>query len=168
MNCEDKKNKYEFGDRRINNKRKCAILLKQLHNAMHKNFNKDLESLNLTAVQGEVLIYLFHNQDKKIYQRNIEENLKISNPTATGILQRMEEKELLSRIPDEKDARFKIITLSQNAMGIKEELAKKRDIAAQRLFIHLKDNEIEEFERILNIMVKNMGEEEVKFKKEEM
>ena len=80
----------------------------------------------------------------------------------------MEEKELLSRIPDEKDARFKVIALSQNAMGIKEELAKKRDIAAQRFFCKLKDNEIEEFERILNIMIKNIGEEEVKSQKEEM
>ena len=123
---------------KLNKRRKCAILLKHLHHGMHKNFNKDLESLNLTSVQGEVLFYLFHNQDKKIYQKTIEESLKISNPTVTGILQRMEEKELISRVVDESDARYRVIVLCSRAIEIRDELAKRRELAAQKLFQNLK------------------------------
>ncbi|MDD2968469.1 MAG: MarR family transcriptional regulator [Lachnospiraceae bacterium] len=145
---------------KLNKRRKCAILLKHLHHGMHKNFNKDLESLNLTSVQGEVLFYLFHNQDKKIYQKTIEESLKISNPTVTGILQRMEEKELISRVVDESDARYRVIVLCSRAIEIRDELAKRRELAAQKLFQNLKEEEIEELERVLTIMIHNLGIEE--------
>ena len=128
---------------------------------MHKNFNKDLESLNLTMAQGEILFYLFRNQEKKIKQKDIEIALKISNPTATGTLKRMEEKELLSRTADEKDARSKIVLLTQKALDIKEELATRREIASEKLFLNFKEDEIAEFERILIVMIQNMGEEEV-------
>ena len=136
MDCKNIKYKSKC-ENQFHQKRKCAILLKQLHNSMHKNFNKDLESLNLTMAQGEILFYLFRNQEKKIKQKDIEIALKISNPTATGTLKRMEEKELLSRTADEKDARSKIVVLTQKALDIKEELATRREIASEKLFLIL-------------------------------
>lgn len=160
MDCKNIKYKSKC-ENQFHQKRKCAILLKQLHNSMHKNFNKDLESLNLTMAQGEILFYLFRNQEKKIKQKDIEIALKISNPTATGTLKRMEEKELLSRTADEKDARSKIVLLTQKALDIKEELATRREIASEKLFLNFKEDEIAEFERCLIVMIQNMGEEEV-------
>jgi len=151
----------EFDQNQLNKRRRCAVLLKHLHHGMHKNFNKDLESLNLTSVQGEVLFFLFHNQDKKIYQRTIEESLKISNPTVTGIIQRMEEKGLIGRVVDEEDARYRIIVLCDKAIEIREELAIRREIAAQKLFQNLKEEEIDELERVLAIMTHNLGIDEI-------
>ena len=83
-----------------------GILIKHISHALINMGNKNLMQFDITAVQEDVLIFLWKNRDREnIYQRDIESYLKLKTPTVTGILKRLEEKKMIIRYPDKRDGR---------------------------------------------------------------
>ncbi len=137
--------------------KECSRLLRSLHLEMKKNFNKEVESLNLTAVQCQILLFLFHQHEKQeINQRDIERMYGLSNPTVSGILKRLEEKELIARKVCKKDGRFKKIEVTEKAIELKNQLHERGMEAEAKLVRGLSLEEQEEFKRILEIMTDNI------------
>lgn len=58
-----------------------------------KLLNHKVRSIDLTKSQCDVLTFLFKNQNRQIIQRDIEHYFHISNPTVTGILNRLSQKD---------------------------------------------------------------------------
>ncbi len=46
----------------------------------------------------------------------------MTNPTVTGLLQKLEEKKLLERVPHPEDRRSKLLVLTDHALALREEL----------------------------------------------
>ena len=55
-------------------------------------------------------------------QKDIEKELDISNPTVTGILNRLEVKGLITRVPCRHDARAKNIEVTEKALELDKQL----------------------------------------------
>ncbi len=137
--------------------KECSRLLRILHLEMKKNFNKDMESLNLTAVQCQILLFLFHQDEmQEVNQRDIERMYGLSNPTVSGILKRLEEKELIVRKICKKDGRYKKIEVTEKATELKNQLHERGMAAEEKLVRGLSLEEQEEFIRILKIMTDNV------------
>lgn len=137
--------------------KECSRLLRILHLEMKKNFNKDVESLNLTAVQCQILSFLFHqDQTQEVNQKDIEKIYGLSNPTVSGILKRLEEKELIVRKICKKDGRYKKIEVTEKAIELKNQLHERGMAAEAKLVRGLSWEEQEEFKRILEIMTDNI------------
>lgn len=49
-----------------------------------------LKQIDLAQSQADVIILLAHESDKVFRQRNIESALNLSNPTVTGLINRLE------------------------------------------------------------------------------
>lgn len=114
--------------------KECSRLLRILHLEMKKNFNKDMESLNLTAVQCQILLFLFHQDEmQEVNQRDIERMYGLSNPTVSGILKRLEEKELIVRKICKKDGRYKKIEVTEKATELKNQLHERGMAAEEKL-----------------------------------
>lgn len=94
-------------------------LCNQFHRLMQNTMrasHSDLESL--TGMQHAIIRYVLrNNQDCDIYQKNIEQHFNIRRATATGLLQPMEEKGLIERIPCTQDRRMKKIQLTAKALA---------------------------------------------------
>lgn len=74
---------------------------------------------NLTAAQHEVLVYVFKNENKRdIFQKDVEKHLKLTNPTVTGIIKRLEEKNMIVRCANAGDARFKCLHVTEEAKNV--------------------------------------------------
>jgi DNA-binding MarR family transcriptional regulator len=71
-----------------------------------------LEAYDVTPAQMHVLHYLYHHGNQAD-QCAVTAHLKVKASTAAGILERMEEKELIRRTVSEADARYKHITLTE-------------------------------------------------------
>lgn len=86
----------------------CPIgfYFRSISNSIDKRFNQQLKSLGLTKSQLDVLFILSKNKDKEIIQRDIENYFHISNPTVTGILNRLEQKGYIVREQSKKDKRI--------------------------------------------------------------
>ena len=69
-----------------------GVKLKFIHLAFDNRFKQNLQELNLTSSQMHLLIYLdeCERNGKEVNQRDIVKLLLLSNPTVTGLLQRLE------------------------------------------------------------------------------
>ena len=93
-----------------------GLLVKFLNNAITNEVNRNLMKFNLTAAQHEVLVYVFKNENKRdIFQKDVEKHLKLTNPTVTGIIKRLEEKNMIVRCGD---ARFKCLHVTEEAKNV--------------------------------------------------
>ena len=71
-----------------------------------------------TGVQGWILGYLYENQGREIFQRDIQEQFSIRRSTVTGILQLMERNGLITRSSVERDARLKKLELTPRGVEL--------------------------------------------------
>ena len=103
---------------------------KQIHIAFEYRCNKHLQGYNLTQSQMNVLLYLKHHEDSVVTQRDLEAGLRLKNPTITGILNRLEDKNLITRETNLKDRRSKIIKMTDKSKKV-----------VQETYIHLEELE---------------------------
>jgi len=83
---------------------------------------------DMTGVQGWLLHYLYKRTPQgQVFQRDIEEAFGIRRSTATVMLQQLERKELIERLPVAGDARLKSIVLTEKAIEFGRALHQDRD-----------------------------------------
>ena len=71
-----------------------------------------------TGMQGWIIGFLHRNEDRDMFQRDVEAEFNIRRSTATGILQLMEKNGFLLREPVAYDARLKKLVLTPNSAAI--------------------------------------------------
>ena len=84
--------------------------------------DEHLKEIGLTQSQADVIILLAHESDKVFHQRDIERALNYTNPTVTGLLNRLEQKNFIVRQVDPNDSRARIIKLTDAALDVLEEI----------------------------------------------
>ena len=95
-------------------RRHIGFLLKQANLLHQMQLNQIFKEFDLTASQTFSLIYLFEAKraQKEVNQKDIEREMDVSNPTVTGILNRLEHKGLIERVECPSDARVRNIVLT--------------------------------------------------------
>lgn len=101
-----------------------GILIKNISNIVSTELNNNLKPYNITGVQARVLFFINRESKKgNVFQKDIQKHLKLANPTVTGIVQRLEEKELIERFINNDDSRYKCHVLTNKGYSILKELA---------------------------------------------
>ena len=122
--------------------------------------NKNLSKFNLTRVQHEILCFIDKNEHEgDVFQKDIEKCLKLTNPTVTGIVKRLEEKEMIVRCPSNNDARYKCLHVTEKG---KDVTCKSFKFGAnnieKQLVKDMTDEEIKILKDLLSRALKNMEE----------
>ena len=90
--------------------------VKRLDNEIHSMMlasRQEAGNGDMTMMQGWIIGYLYRNQKKEIFQKDLEAEFSIARSTATGILQLMEKKGYLMRQSVPNDARLKKLVLTE-------------------------------------------------------
>ena len=98
-----------------------GLLFKQISIAFSNNFQREAARYDLTPSQASILIYL-SKVDHPVNQRELEKYFRLTNPTVTGLMQRMENKGFIRREMNQADNRSKYIILTPKAMEISAEV----------------------------------------------
>ena len=106
--------------------------IKRISNAMDRKRTVDLEDMDLTSSQGLVLGYLARHRDEAVYPAEICRHYGLSQPTVTGILQRLEAKGFLVYADDPDDRRRRRLVPTGKALDC-HEWVKQRFIETERL-----------------------------------
>ena len=114
-------------------KKNIGLLIKQINNNYERELNKYLRQIDLTASQYEVLDYLMHSKEKEICIKDVQKALNYKQPTVTGILARLEEKEFVYMSGADGDKRCKNIHLKDSAYDIRKKMEKEKKRAEQLL-----------------------------------
>lgn len=111
-----------------------------------------------SQLQGGILGYLYHHQERPVYQRDIEKEFRISRATATNTLQVMEKNGLIMRKALDRDARLKRILMTEEAMQGHRQVEQHMEQMEQRMIRGLSAPEVTELHRMLDIVLKNLEE----------
>ena len=115
---------------------RTSMLIKQLYFLHQQRLNKIFCEFDLTATQ-----------------KDIEHKMEISNPTVTGILNRLEHKGLIQRVADEKDARVKHIVVTEKALELDCLLRQKFNEADKEMVASLNEEEEKQLQDMLMRML---------------
>lgn len=94
---------------------------KRISNLMKREIDKVLTEENTITKNQGIILRMIKLSKKEIYQKDIEKELLVRRPTATKMLNLMEQKGLIIRKKSNKDARLKQLILTEKG----KELEKK-------------------------------------------
>ena len=137
-----------------------GLLIKFLNGKITNKINKNLAEFNLTGVQHEILCFIDRNEhERDVFQKDIEKCLKLTNPTVTGIVKRLEEKEMIARCPSSTDARYKCLHVTEKGRDVICKSFKfGADNIEKQLVKDLSDDEVKMLKDLLYRVLKNMEE----------
>lgn len=141
-------------------KEHVGLLIKFINGRVVTKINKNLVEFNLTGVQHEILCFIDRNEHEgDVFQKDIEKCLKLTNPTVTGIVKRLEEKEMIVRCPSSNDARYKCLHVTEKG---KEVICKSFNFGSnnieKKLVKGMSHEEVKMLKHLLYKALRNMEE----------
>lgn len=141
-------------------KEHVGLLIKFINGRVVTKINKNLAEFNLTGVQHEILCFIDRNEHEgDVFQKDIEKCLKLTNPTVTGIVKRLEEKEMIVRCPSSNDARYKCLHVTEKG---KEVICKSFNFGSnnieKKLVKGMSHEEVKMLKHLLYKALRNMEE----------
>ena len=102
--------------------------------SLHRRINQVIgripaikENKNLTSVQIWILNFLFRNEGRDVFQKDIEAEFNTRRSTATELLKQMEKNGLIRRVCVDYDARLKKIVVTDHAEEIRKQIQTQID-----------------------------------------
>ena len=129
--------------------------LKMVEHLAKRIGDEHLKQIDLTQSRADVIVLLAHESDQVFRQRDIERALNYSNPTVTGLLNRLEQKGFIVRQVDPEDSRARIISLTDKALEIIGEIYQSIRQTEQMLFDGFSEEDIQTLQPLMARMAKN-------------
>ena len=136
---------------------KLGLRIYFLTKLIQKRIQEDTKDDEFTGTQGRVLHYLLgQKEDCDIFQKDIEFEFHIKRSTATELLQSLEKKEYIKRVPTSYDARLKKIVLLPKAKALQPNVDRVLDVVDDILKQNITQEELELLDQLLEKMISNM------------
>lgn len=131
-------------------------MLRILHWCTDQTVTSALCEMDLTAAQGHIMGYLAHRKQPPC-SRDIEEAFRLSHPTVSGILARLEKKGFIAFRPDEQDRRCKRIYVLPKGQECNEKIHNTILCNERRIVQGFTEAEQVQFAAFLERAIQNMG-----------
>lgn len=132
-------------------------MVRVLHWCTDQVMTRALEEMELTAAQGHLLGYLASRQEHPPCPRDIEQAFRLSHPTVSGLLARLEQKGFLETRLDSADRRCKRIYLLPRGQQCHERIHQVIRENEERFIRDFTQAEREAFASYLERAIENMG-----------
>ena len=115
-----------------------------LHNLLRRQMACMTENAaNMTGMQAMIVHHLImHEKKGDVFQKDIENVFQMRRSTATGILQLMEQHDLIRREPVEYDGRLKRLVLTEQARAMDEYVTERMKQMEQLLRQGITEDEL--------------------------
>ena len=97
-------------------------LVRILHWCCDQTMTEALNKMELTASQGRLMAFVAHRGEQPTYARDVEQALRLTHPTVSGLLSRLEQKGFVELITDPNDRRSKRIVISEKGLACHERM----------------------------------------------
>ena len=144
----------------MDNENKLGIAIKAMSNRMMRKLNgaaAGIDNESISSAQKRVIVYLYEQKDNSdIFQRDVEQYLSIRRPTATRMLNNMEENGLIRRESVDYDGRLKKLTLTEKSIDLYNGIFNDIDTVERNMTRGLTEDEKKEFLRIAGKIIQNL------------
>lgn len=131
-------------------------LIRVLENCTAQAMTAALASMELTSAQGQIMAFIIHRQSPPC-ARDIEAAFRLSHPTVSGILSRLEQKGFIEFRPDEADRRCKRIYPLDKGLALHETMRQNIFATEEKLVQGFSVEEKQQFAALLQRAISNMG-----------
>lgn len=133
--------------------------MRLIHNCIHKHMEakRRANEDDVTGMQRWILIYLKKQGEKEIYQKDIEQEFRVSRATASNMLQLMERKGLITRETASCDARQKRLMLTPEARKLLDRAEQDIYEMEARIQDGFSEEEKKKLREYLDRIMKNIG-----------
>ncbi len=134
-----------------------GFLITKIKQLGDRTFEKVLSKRNINAFngpQGRILYVLW--QEDGIPIKTLSENCGLAITSLTTMLERMEKQGLITRLQDPKDKRKTLLYLTETARLLKQDYDEVSDEMEQIYYRDFSREEIMEFEKYLDRVLKNL------------
>lgn len=130
-----------------------------IHNRIHKQMEakRIANEGDMTGIQRWAMGYLKDHEGTDVYQKDMEQEFRVSRATASNMLQVMERKGLITRKASDSDARLKKITLTEKARNMVSRAEKDVMEMESMVLNGFCEEEIEQLKQYLDRIMKNIG-----------
>ena len=129
--------------------------INKLSNKIHRGFDETPVIKDISPAEGRVLYYLL-DKNEPVFQKDIEEEFSVRPSSATNILKKMENDDLIKRVPVETDGRLKRIIVTDRGLSYKAQVNEKLRAMEHAIVKDISDEDMEVFYRVVEQMLKNM------------
>ncbi|QEN08188.1 MarR family transcriptional regulator [Oceanispirochaeta crateris] len=116
-----------------------------------------LKKYNLNKVQAEVLLFLKDNDN--VNHKEINDFFLFNKATITKIITSLENNEYVTRISNNKDQRYKCISLTEKGINIISNIIEILQQSEKIMIKDIAEEDIEKISTILSQMVENITQE---------
>lgn len=143
-----------------NMKNSVLFQIKLLQNLIVRNICNDMKKHNIVSppsqIQASIIGYLIKNEDKEVYQKDLEGVFKLRRSTISGILKTLEKNCLIKRMDSKKDARVKQIILSEEAKTLYKGADQYLEQLEKKIIANIKEDDLKVFCEVLEKMQQNI------------
>lgn len=131
--------------------------LKDLNLQLFKVIGKRHKELgvNLTPIWGTIILAI-SNSKESLCQKHLESFVSCNKSTLSSILDTMEKKDLIERIPDVLDTRKKVIVLTENSKKLVKRIKEEKAEIDKGMLQGISEEELNAFQKTLNKMLENL------------
>ena len=133
--------------------------IRRLDHMLGRNMQAHVRAAGIdevTLMHGWIIRYLYTNQDKDVFQKDIEQYFSIGRSTVTNIIQLMERKGYIARESVEHDARLKKVVLTGKGIRNQEMLEDLVESLDTRLVDGITDEELYVFYSVIEKLKRNL------------
>ena len=130
--------------------------IRQLYWASDQTMTATLASMDLTASQGHILAYIAHSPMPPC-PKDLEEAFRLSHPTVSGLLSRLEKKGFIAITPDPADRRCKRVSLEVKGQECMAKMDATIAASEAKLVENFTEEEKQLFASFLHRAIHNLG-----------
>lgn len=123
---------------------------------------KDSDDKNAgSATMANICIigYLYDNRNSDVYQKDLDEALKVRRSTLSKELSLMEQKGFIKRVYGDSDKRMRKIVLCDKSLPLAIKLKEEHELLEKKLTKGISDDELSSFLSTLSKLTDNLREE---------
>lgn len=110
-------------------------------------------------LQIAILAFLIENKNKVIYQKDLENEFKISKAAISDVLNTMENNNMIKKVQEENDARKKRILLTDESYENYKNMESEKQKALDSILKDISKEDIEKFIEVAEKLKENMKKE---------
>ena len=110
-------------------------------------------------LQIAILAFLIENKNKVIYQKDLENEFKISKAAISDVLNTMENNNMIKKVQEENDARKKRILLTDESYENYKNMESEKQKALDSILKDISKEDLDKFIEVAEKLKKNMKKE---------
>ena len=138
----------------VEHEQHIGFLVHDVARALTSAYTSLVKPLDLTRNQARAIAYV--SRSPGLTQRDLARYLSITDMSATGLLDRMEQKGLVTRGPDPTDRRINRVFLTRSAESSLSAIREKVDILTEAATKSISKRDLDQLFRILKKMDSNL------------